>query len=95
MNRQATMHSIWARGALIATLVVLAVAGFCLFDGNQDSDHHAGSLHVCLAMAVTGLMPAAVAALLATGNAVGLTPPSVAAVALAVVLPPPKSFISL
>lgn len=95
MSRRTMTNSTWSRGALVVALVALAVAGFCLFEGDQDCNHHAGSLHVCLAMAVTSLMPAAIAASLASGSTVALIAPRVAAVALAVVLPPPKSFISL
>ena len=83
------------QAAVIVTLVVLAIAGFCLFDGDQDGDHHAGSLHVCLAMLVNSLMPAAIAALLAAGAAIVLATPRVATVSLGVALPPPKSTLSL
>jgi hypothetical protein len=72
-------------------LVVVSVAGFCLFEGDLDGDHHAGSFHVCLAMAVSGLMPASVAALLVAGTALSLTALRAPAVALGVALPPPKS----
>ena len=95
MSRQRTAKTRVVRGAVIVALVVLAVAGFCLFDGDQDGDHHTGSLHVCLAMLVNSLMPAAVVALLATGTAVALITPRLATVSLGVALPPPKSTVSL
>ena len=95
MSRRSTATKRPMRGAVIASLIVLAIAGFCLFDGDQDGDHHAGSLHVCLAMLVNSLMPAAIAALLAAGAAIVLATPRVATVSLGVALPPPKSTVSL
>lgn len=83
------------RGALILALVVVAIGGFCLLDGDHDGDHHAGSLHVCLAMLVNSLKPAAIVALLVAGAAAVLGTPRLATVSLGVALPPPKSSRSL
>ena len=95
MIGQRTAKTRVMRGPVIVTLVVLAIAGFCLFDGDQDGDHHAGPLHVCLAMLVNSLMPAGIVALLAAGTAIVLATPRVATVSLGVALPPPKSTVSL
>ena len=93
--RQTTAKSSLSRGAVIVALVALAITGFCLFDGDQDGGHHAGSLHVCLAMLVASLVSAGIVALLAAGTAVSLQTPHVAAVSLGVALPPPKTAVAL
>ena len=95
MMRQTTAKVGLLRGAVIVALVALAITGFCLFDGDQDGDHHAGSLHVCLAMLVAGLISAGIVALLAAGRAVPLQTPRVMAVSLGVALPPPKTAVAL
>ena len=90
MSGQPRTRTFWARGAVIITLVLLAVVGFCIFEGDHDGDQHAGSLHGCLAMVVSSLARIPSTALLATGCAVTLFVKRLPAVTLGVAVPPPK-----
>ena len=94
MSRQSWMRDFGTRGAVIAALVLLAAFGFCIFEGDHDGDHHAGPLHVCLAMLATSLARASTVTLFVTGSAVMLSVPRVATVILGVALPPPKFIVS-
>jgi hypothetical protein len=87
------MESRWTRGAVAAALVLFAVAGFCLFEGDHDDDH-AGPLHVCLAMLAT-VVRIPVIELLVVGGATMLAGFGLPAVALRVPVPPPKLTVSL
>ena len=94
MSRQLWMRDFCTRGAVIGALVLLAAVGFCIVAGDHDGDHHAGSLHVCLAMVAASLAPASTVTLFVTGSTVILSVPRVATVILGVALPPPKFIVS-
>jgi len=95
MNRQSWLGGFWARGAVIAILVLLAVVGFCLFEGDHDGGQHTSSIHVCSTMVVSSPTPTSVTALVVIGAAVMLCKPRVTAVTLGVPDPPPKLSFSL
>ena len=95
MNRQSWRGGFWARSAIIATVVLLAAVGFCLFEGDHDGEQHMSSVHVCSAMAVSSSAPTSVAALVVTGGSLLLSVPRVTAVTLGVPVSPPKLPVSL
>ena len=95
MNRQSWLGGFWARGAVIAIVVLLAAVGFCLFEGDHDGEQHMSSVHVCSAMVVSSPAPASIAALVVIGGALMLSVPRVPAVTLGVPVPPPKLSVSL
>ena len=95
MSSQAWTRDFWTRGAVVAALVVLAAVGFCIFDADHDGNHHAGSLHVCLAMLAASLARSPFIELLVVASAVILSLPRLTAVTLGVPVPPPKSTVSL
>jgi hypothetical protein len=88
-------RSRWTRGAVVATLILLAAVGFCMFEGDYDGDHHAGSVHVCLAMVGNSLARTAVIELLVAGSAVVLSLHRLTVLTLGVPVPPPKFIVSL
>lgn len=88
-------RSCWTRGAVVATLILLAAVGFCMFEGDYDGDHHAGSVHVCLAMVGNSLARTAVIELLVAGSAVVLSLHRLTVLTLGVPVPPPKFIVSL
>ena len=94
MNRQSWLGGFWARGAVIAIVVLLATVGFCLFEGDHDGEQHMSSVHVCSAMVVSSPVRAAIA-LVVIGGALMLSVPRVPAVTLGVPVPPPKLTVSL
>jgi hypothetical protein len=95
MSRRTLPKAVWRRGAVVATLVLLAAVGFCMFEGDHDGDQHAGPVHVCLAMLQSGLVRIPVIDLLVIGGAVMLSAGGLTAVTLGVPVPPPKLVISL
>lgn len=95
MSGQPSTRSFWARGGIIATLILLAAVGFCMFEGDHDGDHHAGSVHVCLAMLGSGLVGSPVIELLVAGSAVILSLRRLTVMTLGVPVPPPKFTASL
>jgi hypothetical protein len=95
MSGHPSTRSFWTRGAVIATLILLAVVGFCLFEGDYEGDHHAGSLHVCFAMVGSSLARTAVIELLVAGSAVNLSLHRLTVMTLGVPVPPPKFIVFL
>lgn len=95
MSRRPLTKSFWRRGAVVATLVLLAAVGFCMFEGDHDGDQHAGPVHVCLAMLQSGLVRIPVIELLVIGGALILSASGLTAVTLGVPVPPPKRAVSL
>lgn len=95
MSRRPLTRTFWRRGAVVATLVLLAAVGFCMLEGDHDGDQHAGPVHVCLAMLQSGLVRIPVIDLLVIGGAVILSAAGLTAVTLGVPVPPPKLVISL
>jgi len=95
MDRQRWLGGFWARSAVIATVVLLAAVGFCLFEGDHDGQHHLSSVHICSAMAVSSPMPASLAALVVTGGVLMLSVARVTTITLGVPVPPPKPTFSL
>ena len=95
MSRRPVMKTFWRQGAVVAVLVLLAVVGFCMFEGDHDGDQHTGPVHVCLAMLESGLVRIPVIELLVIGGAVILSASGLTAVTLGVPVPPPKLGISL
>jgi hypothetical protein len=94
MHLRPLTKSRWMQGVVIATLVLFAVAGFCMFEGDHDDDH-TGPVHVCLAMLATGVAPIPVIELLVIGGATILAGFGLPTVALRVPVPPPKLATSL
>jgi hypothetical protein len=84
-----------ARGVIIVTLILLAGVGFCVLDGERDSDHHAGSVHLCVATVSDNLARSAVVELLAAGSAVILSLDRLTMMSLGVLVPPPEFSASL
>jgi hypothetical protein len=74
---------------LILVVLVLAV-GFCIFDGDDDVDGHAG-LDLCLGMLVTALTVVLVARLPLSGSTVAFLLAPVLDVSSHVPAPPPKT----
>jgi hypothetical protein len=74
---------------LILVVLVLAV-GFCIFDGDDDADGHAG-LDLCLGMLVTALTVVLIARLPLSGSTAAFVPAPVLDVSPHVPAPPPKT----
>ena len=77
---------------LILAVLVLAV-GFCIFDGDEQEDGHAG-LDLCLGMLVTSLTVTLVARLPLTGSANADHLAAVIEFWARVPAPPPKTAVS-
>jgi hypothetical protein len=90
MRGHLSMTGYKARGVVIATLILLAAVGFCVLEGERDSDHHAGSVHLCVATVSDDLARIAVVEPLAAGSAVILSLDRLTMMSLGVLVPPPK-----
>lgn len=96
MAREAWTRGLWGRGVLITALLLIAAAGFCMFEGAHDGDHHhAASVDLCSAMVAASFAPIVLIALLAAGAAVILSAPRAPSVTRGVPVPPPKFIASL
>jgi hypothetical protein len=85
-------ESRWTRSVVVATIILFAAAGFCMFEGDHDDDH-VGPLHGCLAM-LTTVVRIAVIELLVIGGATTLAGFGLPLVTLRVPVPPPKLAVS-
>jgi hypothetical protein len=83
------------RGVVIVTLILLAAVGFCVLEGEHDTDHHAGAVHLCLATVSDTLARFPVVTLLVAGSAVMMSLHRLTMMSLGVPVPPPKLRASL
>lgn len=83
------------RCVVIVTLILLAAVGFCVLEGEHDSDHLAGSVHLCLATVSDNLARFPVVTLLIAGRAVMMSLHRLTMMSLGVPVPPPKLRASL
>ncbi len=95
MSRRRGTSRFGARGAVVVTIVLLALAAFCIFQPHCDGADSAGVLRACLAMATSGLPHVLISVLVAAGTVLTLAVPRVATATLGAALPPPKQTVSL
>jgi hypothetical protein len=91
--KTAHRHDVWTRALGTAAILLTAAAGFCWLD-TAEQDHGAASVDLCIGMIATVLGVALVVYMREVGRSAVIRRWAATPVTVAVLDPPPRSYLS-